>query len=109
MIHKQIEPVAMTRDLRLPGSVYRSGHLGTEASVAKAMEGLRPLVQMVEGAGAAAVPLAIPGSPGLQAGAGPTEARACWKTRFWEPEAHDTLRAVSDPIHCRESRPPCIL
>src|SRR5207302_5205138 len=54
----------LLRPVRLPGSAYRSGHLGTEASVAKAMEALRPLVQMVEGAGASAVALAIPGSPG---------------------------------------------
>ncbi|MBV8982485.1 MAG: cation:proton antiporter [Acidimicrobiia bacterium] len=54
----------LLRPVRLPGSAYRSGHLGTESSVAKAMEGIRPLVQMVEGAGATAIPLAIPGSPG---------------------------------------------
>ncbi|MBV9410822.1 MAG: universal stress protein, partial [Acidimicrobiia bacterium] len=54
----------LLRPVRLPGSAYRSGHIGTEAAVAKAMESLRPLVQMVEGAGAAAVPLAIAGAPG---------------------------------------------
>ena len=62
--HEEDTELILLRPVRLPGSAYRSGHLGTEAAVAKATEGLRPLVQMVEGAGAAAVPLAIPGSPG---------------------------------------------
>jgi Kef-type K+ transport system membrane component KefB/nucleotide-binding universal stress UspA family protein len=62
--HEEDTELILLRPVRLPGSAYRSGHLGTEAAVAKAMEGLRPLVQMVEGAGAAAVPIVIPGSPG---------------------------------------------
>src|SRR5207302_8874692 len=62
--HEEDTELILLRPVRLPGSVYRSGHLATEALVAKATEGLRPLVQMVEGAGAAAVPLVIPGSPG---------------------------------------------
>ena len=62
--HEEDAELILLRPVRLPGSAYRSGHLGTEASVAKAMDGIRPLVQMVEGAGAAAIPLAIAGSPG---------------------------------------------
>jgi len=62
--HEEDTELILLRPVRLPGSAYRSGHLGTEAAVAKAMNALRPLVQMVEGAGATAVPLAIPGSPG---------------------------------------------
>ncbi len=62
--HEEETELILLRPVRLPGSAYRSGHLGTEATVAKAMDGLRPLVQMVEGAGASAVPLAIAGSPG---------------------------------------------
>jgi Kef-type K+ transport system membrane component KefB/nucleotide-binding universal stress UspA family protein len=62
--HEEDAELILLRPVRPPGSVYRSGHLGTEAAVAKATESLRPLVQMVEGAGAAAVPLAIAGSPG---------------------------------------------
>jgi nucleotide-binding universal stress UspA family protein len=62
--HEEDAELILLRPVRLPGSAYRSGHLATEALVAKATEGLRPLVQMVEGAGAAAIPLVIPGSPG---------------------------------------------
>jgi nucleotide-binding universal stress UspA family protein len=62
--HEEDTELVLLRVVRLPGSAYRSGHLATEALVERATEGLRPLVQMVEGAGAAAVPLAIPGSPG---------------------------------------------
>jgi Kef-type K+ transport system membrane component KefB/nucleotide-binding universal stress UspA family protein len=62
--HEEETELILLRTVRLPGSAYRSGHLGTEASVAKAMDQLRPLVQMVEGAGANAIPLAIPGAPG---------------------------------------------
>jgi nucleotide-binding universal stress UspA family protein len=62
--HEEDAELILLRPVRLPGSAYRSGHLGTEASIAKAMEGIRPLVQMVEGAGATAVPLVIAGSPG---------------------------------------------
>jgi Kef-type K+ transport system membrane component KefB/nucleotide-binding universal stress UspA family protein len=62
--HEEDTELILLRPVRLPGSAYRSGHLSTEATVAKAMEALRPLVQMVEGAGARAVALATPGSPG---------------------------------------------
>ena len=62
--HEEETELILLRLVRLPGSAYRSGYLGTEAAVAKATEALRPLVQMVEGAGATAVPLAIAGSPG---------------------------------------------
>ncbi|MBV8386967.1 MAG: cation:proton antiporter [Acidimicrobiia bacterium] len=62
--HEEDTELILLRPVRLPGSAYRSGHLGTEAAVAKATDALRPLVQMVEGAGATAVPLAIAGSPG---------------------------------------------
>ncbi|MBV8161622.1 MAG: cation:proton antiporter [Acidimicrobiia bacterium] len=62
--HEEDTELILLRPLRLPGSAYRSGHLGTEASVARAMEGLRPLVEMVEGAGATAIPMVTPGSPG---------------------------------------------
>ncbi|MBV8297485.1 MAG: cation:proton antiporter [Acidimicrobiia bacterium] len=61
--HEEGTELVLLRTIRLPGSEYRSGYLGTEASVVKAMDGLRPLVQMVEGAGANAVALAVPGSP----------------------------------------------
>src|SRR5437764_6591951 len=62
--HEEDVELVLLRVVRLPGSAYRSGHIGTETQVAKAMDALRPLVQMVEGAGASSVPLAIPGSPG---------------------------------------------
>ena len=58
--HEEETELVLLRMVRLPGSSYRSGHLATEALVQKATEGLRPLVQLVEGAGAAAVPLVIP-------------------------------------------------
>jgi nucleotide-binding universal stress UspA family protein len=59
--HEEETELILLRVVRLPGSSYRSGHLATEAQVERANRGLRPLVQMIEGAGARAVPLVIPG------------------------------------------------
>src|SRR5438270_164930 len=60
--HEEDAELILLRVVRLPGSSYRGGHLATEAFVEKATERLRPLVQMVEGAGATAIPLVIPAS-----------------------------------------------
>ena len=52
--------VVLLRAVKLPGSSYRSGYLSVENLVERATEKLRPLVQLVEGAGATAMPLVIP-------------------------------------------------
>jgi Kef-type K+ transport system membrane component KefB/nucleotide-binding universal stress UspA family protein len=52
--------IILLRVLPLPGSAYRTGPLAQEAMVERASERLRPLVQLVEGAGYEAVPLVVP-------------------------------------------------
>jgi K+:H+ antiporter len=61
--HEEEAELILLRVVGLPRASYRSGHLTTEAMAERATERLRPLVQMIEGAGATAVPLVVPGSP----------------------------------------------
>jgi Kef-type K+ transport system membrane component KefB/nucleotide-binding universal stress UspA family protein len=52
--------ITLLRVVQLPGSAYRAGPRTQQARVERAAEGLRPLVELVEGAGYRAVPLVIP-------------------------------------------------
>jgi Kef-type K+ transport system membrane component KefB len=52
--------IVLLRVVQLPGSAYRAGPSVQESMVRQATEKLRPLVQLVEGAGYEAVPLVVP-------------------------------------------------
>jgi Kef-type K+ transport system membrane component KefB len=52
--------ILLLRVVQLPGSAYRAGPIVQESMVRQATEKLRPLVEMVEGAGYEAVPLVVP-------------------------------------------------
>lgn len=52
--------IILLRVVQLPGSAYRAGPIVQESMVRRATERLRPLVEMVEGAGYEAVPLVVP-------------------------------------------------
>jgi Kef-type K+ transport system membrane component KefB/nucleotide-binding universal stress UspA family protein len=52
--------IILLRVVQLPGSAYRAGPIVQESMVRRATERLRPLVELVEGAGYEAVPLVVP-------------------------------------------------
>jgi Kef-type K+ transport system membrane component KefB/nucleotide-binding universal stress UspA family protein len=52
--------IILLRVVQLPGSAYRAGPMVQESMVRRATERLRPLVELVEGAGYEAVPLVVP-------------------------------------------------
>src|SRR4051812_11683428 len=58
--HAERPQIVLLRVVRLPGSAYRAGPMAQEGMVRQATEGLKPLVQLVEGAGHEAVPLVMP-------------------------------------------------
>jgi Kef-type K+ transport system membrane component KefB/nucleotide-binding universal stress UspA family protein len=51
--------ICLLRTVQLPGSAYRAGPRARESAMDRAAQSLRPLVQLVEGAGHEAVPLTI--------------------------------------------------
>ena len=52
--------IVLLRVVQLPGSTYRAGPRARESAINRAAQTLRPLVQLVEGAGYRAVPLTVP-------------------------------------------------
>lgn len=57
--HEEPE-IVLLRVVQVPGSSYRAGPRARESLIAGAGEGLRPFVQLVEGAGCRAVPVTVP-------------------------------------------------
>ncbi|MDQ1444889.1 MAG: hypothetical protein QOI20_1353 [Acidimicrobiaceae bacterium] len=54
--------ITLLRIVGLPGSAYRAGPRVQEGRMAKATESLRPIVQLIEGAGHRATPMVLPSS-----------------------------------------------
>jgi nucleotide-binding universal stress UspA family protein len=52
--------IVLLRTVQTPGGAYRAGPRQYEAMLSRAGESLRPLVQLIEGAGHDAVPLVVP-------------------------------------------------
>jgi Kef-type K+ transport system membrane component KefB/nucleotide-binding universal stress UspA family protein len=60
--HDEKAQITLLRTVQAPGSAYRAGPRQYEAMLSRAAESLRPLVQLIEGAGHEAVPLVVPTS-----------------------------------------------
>jgi Kef-type K+ transport system membrane component KefB/nucleotide-binding universal stress UspA family protein len=56
----ELAQITLLRVVQLPGSAYRAGPRAQQSRLERATESLRPLVQLIEGAGHQAVPLVVP-------------------------------------------------
>ena len=109
--------IVLLRIVQLPGSTYRAGPVARESALNRAAQSLRPLVQLIEGAGYNAVPLTVPSSRPAKAIVRTAKEReadiilmgwhsSLWGNRFLGGTVGDVLReattdvaVVVDPAH----------